>query len=117
MKINLVRSIGCAVFLSALGCPALKADSVSASDAYTQAVTDYVAAATKETAVVRTELEKNEKIGRKEAWADVRAALARCQSLIDEMKSSSQAGFDSAKARYEQARANLKEKVEAARQQ
>ena len=95
----------------------MRADAVAPTDAYTQAVSDYVTAATKETAVVRTELEKNEKIGRKEAWSDVRVALVRCQNLIDELKSSTQATFDSTKARYEQARADLQQKVAAAKGQ
>lgn len=117
MKFTLVRSIGCVALLAVCGTPTLSAEVESAPDAYTQAVTDYVSAATKETAAIRTELEKNEKIGRKEAWAAVRVALERCQKLIDELKSSSQAGFDSTKAHYEQARADLQDKVAAARQQ
>jgi hypothetical protein len=117
-KFTFVRSIGCAVLLSSLAAPlTMCAEPAAATDAYTQAVNDYINAATKETAVVRTELEKNEKIGRKEAWADVRAALERCQRLIDELKSSTQASFDSTKARYEKARADLNEKVAAAKQQ
>lgn len=116
MKSRTIRSVVLAGFVGILTLPALRADLASPSDAYAQAVSDYVSAATKETGTVRAELERNEKEGRQANWAAVRSSLQHCQALIDELKVVSANEFDPTKAKYEQARADLQSKLAVARQ-
>jgi hypothetical protein len=79
-------------------------------------VQNFIDAATRETGVIRKELDKNEKEGKQAAWLEVRTSLTRCQDLIDQLKTASNHEFDPLKAEYEKNRTDLYAKVAVARQ-
>ncbi|HEU5079312.1 MAG TPA: hypothetical protein VFT72_08860 [Opitutaceae bacterium] len=84
-------------------------------DAYIQAVASYVSAAQKETKAVRDEVTSNEKLGKRALYAPVRAQVEKCEQLVARLRTAGPSQFDALKQSYEKARAELLEKLAAAR--
>ncbi|PTY08214.1 hypothetical protein DB347_01120 [Opitutaceae bacterium EW11] len=91
------------------------AETATPLDPYTQAVQDYVRAARAETSAVGAEVKKNENGPRSAAYVPVKNAVEDCERLIEQLKVAGPSRFDSVKAQYELARAELMRKLETAR--
>jgi hypothetical protein len=114
---RLLRSLGLVLMLSA-GVSLVRAETNETpviKDAYGEAVAAYVDAAKKETATYRDEIALQEKAGKKENYAAAKVALRQCEELAARLGEVGHNQFDPLKARYEKARADLRQKLADAR--